>query len=190
MHAQNKNINIDILFFLLGRIMNCGPSGNNKVLFFERKTDYFVCMGFRHQLNSDQPTPSHVELINSLPRGIMRNLDLNSLLKLHLSTKPAAVGLVSQKPDTSSPVKKKSCMLYHNMWFTLVCSSCSCFPSCVYLLFLDTGYVAKKSRLHGIERMGEEEHLGSENQLSQERVCPFRWLRPCVHLSVGTGEIK
>lgn len=120
MHAQNKNINIDIIFFLLGRIMNCGPSGSNKVLFFERKTDYFVCMGFRHQLNSDQPTPSHVELINSLPRGIMRNLDLNSLLKLHLSTKPAAVGLVSQKPDTSSPVKKKSCMLITirgSLWF-------------------------------------------------------------------------
>lgn len=65
----------------------------------EKQTDYFVCMGFRHQLNSDQPTPSHVELINSLPGEIMRNLDLNSLSKLHLSTKTAAVGLVSQKPD-------------------------------------------------------------------------------------------
>jgi len=43
----------------------------------EKQTDYFVYMGFRHRLNNEQPTPSHVELINSLPRGIMRNLDLN-----------------------------------------------------------------------------------------------------------------
>ena len=37
----------------------------------------------------------------------MRNLDLNGLLKLHSSTKPAAVGVVSQKPDIYSLVNTK-----------------------------------------------------------------------------------
>jgi len=37
----------------------------------------------------------------------MKNLDLNSLLKLNLSTKPAAVVLVSQKADICSLVNTR-----------------------------------------------------------------------------------
>lgn len=88
--------------------MNCSPSWNNKACSLkEKQTDYFVCMQFRHRLNSDQNAPSHVELINSLPGGITRNLDLKGFLKCHLSTKPAAVGLVSQKPDICSRVNTR-----------------------------------------------------------------------------------
>lgn len=37
----------------------------------------------------------------------MRNLDLKGFLKPHLSTKPAAVGLVSQKPDIYSLINTR-----------------------------------------------------------------------------------
>lgn len=139
--------------------MNCSPSWNNKACSLkEKQTDYFVCMQCRYQLNSDQNAPSHVELINSLPGGITRNLDLKGFLKCHLSTKTAAVGLVSQKPDIYSLVntteEERLCVslqyVVHSDFL-----SCSCFLSYVYL-FSDARQIAN-NRLHGIEWMCERD---------------------------------
>lgn len=43
--------------FLLGRIMNCGPAGNNKVLFFERKTNRLFCLLWDSDIDSTMTDP-------------------------------------------------------------------------------------------------------------------------------------
>lgn len=70
----------------------------------------------------------------------MRNLDLNGLLKLHSSTKPVAVGLVSQKPDIYYLVNTGEEKLYALLQYVVHPDLLLLllFPrSCVHLLFSD-----------------------------------------------------
>lgn len=93
----------------------------------------------------------------------MRNLDLNGLLNLHLSTKPAAVSLVSQIPDIYSLVntgrEEKLYVfvqyVFHSDLLLLLLFS----TLCVFVILrYKTG---GKEKLHGIEQLGKGKCLGS-----------------------------
>lgn len=85
----------------------------------------------------------------------MRNLDLKGFLKRHLSIKPAAVGLVSQKPDIYSLVNTREqekmyvslqYVVHSDLFLLLMFPIC-----CIFVLRWKTGSKEEQASWHRVD---------------------------------------